>query len=57
MSRTFILHTPLEDDLLKFRRMDGNEAIYKRVLDDEDFQKALMDLYALRLYDRLRMSA
>ena len=38
-------------------RMDGNEAIYKRVLDDEDFQKALMDLYALRLYDRLRKSA
>jgi type I restriction enzyme R subunit len=38
-------------------RMDGNEAIYKRVLDDEEFQKALMDLYALRLYDRLRMSA
>ena len=35
-------------------RMDGNEAIYKRVLDDADFQKALMDLYALRLYDRLR---
>jgi type VI secretion system secreted protein VgrG len=27
MSRTFILHTPLEDDLLKFRRMDGNEAL------------------------------
>jgi hypothetical protein len=25
-------------------RMPGNEAIYKRVLDDEDFQKALMGL-------------
>jgi type I restriction enzyme R subunit len=35
-------------------RMDGNDAIYKRVLDDEEFQKALMDLYALRLYERLR---
>ncbi len=38
-------------------RMDGNEAIYKRVLDDEEFQKALMDLYALRLYQRLRQAS
>ena len=38
-------------------RMDGNEATYKRVLDDENFQKALMNLYALRLYDRLRSPA
>jgi type I restriction enzyme R subunit len=35
-------------------RMDDNESIYKRVLDDEEFQKALMDLYAARLYQRLR---
>jgi type I restriction enzyme R subunit len=35
-------------------RMDDNEAIYKRVLDDEEFQRALMDLYATRLYQRLR---
>jgi type I restriction enzyme R subunit len=35
-------------------RMDDNEAIFKRVLDDEDFQKTLMDLYALRVYRRLR---
>jgi type I restriction enzyme R subunit len=35
-------------------RMDNNEAIFKRVLDDEEFQKALMDLYAIRLYNRLR---
>jgi type I restriction enzyme R subunit len=35
-------------------RMDGNDAIYKRVLDDEEFQVALMDLYAGRLYQRLR---
>jgi hypothetical protein len=34
--------------------MDNNEAIFKRVLDDEEFQKALMDLYAIRLYNRLR---
>ena len=36
-------------------RMDGNDAIYKRVLDDEEFQMALMDLYAGRLYARLRV--
>ena len=35
-------------------RMDENEAIYKRVLDDREFQHALMDLYATRLYQRLR---
>jgi hypothetical protein len=35
-------------------RMDDNEAILKRVLDDPEFQKALMDLYALRVYRRLR---
>ena len=35
-------------------RMDDNEAIFKRVLDDPEFQKTLMDLYALRVYQRLR---
>jgi type I restriction enzyme R subunit len=35
-------------------RMDDNDAIYKRVLDDDEFQLALMDLYASRLYQRLR---
>ncbi len=35
-------------------RMDDNEEIYKRILDDEDFRAALMDLYADRLYRRLR---
>jgi type I restriction enzyme R subunit len=35
-------------------RMDDNEEIYRRVLDDEAFQKTLMDLYAERLYHRLR---
>ncbi len=35
-------------------RMDDNEAIFKRVLDEPDFQQALMDLYALRVYKRLR---
>ncbi len=35
-------------------RMDDNEAIFKRVLDDPEFQKTLMDLYAMRVYRRLR---
>jgi len=33
-------------------RMDDNEAIFKRVLDDEDFRAVLMDLYAGRVYGR-----
>ncbi len=35
-------------------RMDDNEAIYKRILDDPDFQQILMDLYASRVYRRAR---
>jgi hypothetical protein len=35
-------------------RMDDNEAIVRRVLDDPDFQSALMDLYATRVYRRAR---
>ena len=35
-------------------RMDDNEAIVRRVLDDEDFQAALKDLYATRVYQRAR---
>lgn len=35
-------------------RMDDNEAIFKRVLDDPEFQQTLMDLYAMRVYRRLR---
>jgi len=36
-------------------RMDGNEAIFKRLLDDPEFQAALMDLYATRgVYRRAR---
>ena len=34
-------------------RMDDNETIFKRVLDDAEFQKTLMDLYANRVYQRL----
>jgi type I restriction enzyme R subunit len=35
-------------------RMDDNEEIFKRVLDDPEFQKTLKDLYAMRVYRRLR---
>ena len=35
-------------------RMDENEAIYKKILDDDEFRTSLMDLYAERLYTRLR---
>jgi len=36
---------------------DGrDETIYKRILDDEEFRTALMDLYASRIYQRLRES-
>ena len=35
-------------------RMDDNEAIFKRVLDDPEFQQTLMGLYAMRVYQRLR---
>jgi len=35
-------------------RMDDNEAIYKRFLDDEEFRQFLMDLYAGRVYSRAR---
>ncbi len=35
-------------------RMDENEAIFKRILDDEEFRSVLMDLYAGRVYRRAR---
>jgi hypothetical protein len=35
-------------------RMQANEAIVKRVLDDEGFREALMALYATRVYRRAR---
>ena len=35
-------------------RMDDNEAIFKRILDDEEFRQVLMDLYASRVYQRSR---
>jgi type I restriction enzyme R subunit len=38
-------------------RMDDNEAIFKRVLDDEEFRQVLMDFYARRLYRRANAEA
>ena len=35
-------------------RMDDNDAIFKRILDDEEFREVLMDLYAARVYRRAR---
>ena len=33
-------------------RMDINEAIFKRILDDDEFRQTLMELYATRVYRR-----
>lgn len=35
-------------------RMDDNEAIFKRILDDPEFQATLMEPYAIRIYRRAR---
>jgi len=35
-------------------RMDENEAIFKRILDDEQFRQALIDLYTSRVYRKAR---
>ena len=35
-------------------RMDDNEAIFKRVLDDEEFRQVLLDYYAAKVYSRAR---
>jgi hypothetical protein len=35
-------------------RIDSNEAIFKRILDDEEFQGVLADFYLRKVYERLR---
>jgi type I restriction enzyme, R subunit len=35
-------------------RMDANEAIFKRILDDDDFRDVLADFYLKKMYARLR---
>ena len=37
-------------------RMDDNEAIFKRILDDDDFRALLEAHYAKKVYERLRGS-
>ncbi len=36
------------------KRMDENADIFKRILDDAEFQRTVLDYYAARLYERLR---
>jgi hypothetical protein len=36
------------------RRMDENEDIFKRILDEPAFRQTVLDHYAERLYGRLR---
>jgi hypothetical protein len=35
-------------------RTDDNEAIFKRILDDDEFRSLLEDYYANKVYGRLR---
>jgi type I restriction enzyme R subunit len=35
-------------------RMDANEAIFKQILDDEEFRGVLSDFYLRKVYQRLR---
>lgn len=35
-------------------RMDANEGIFKRILDDDDFRELLADFYVRKMYARLR---
>jgi type I restriction enzyme, R subunit len=36
------------------KRMDENEDIFKRILDEPEFQRTVLEYYAERLYERLR---
>lgn len=35
-------------------RMDANEAIFKKILDDTEFRQVLADFYLKKVYSRLR---
>jgi type I restriction enzyme R subunit len=37
-------------------RVDANEEIFKKLLDDEDFKEAVANFYRRKVYDRLRAS-
>jgi hypothetical protein len=34
--------------------MDDNEAIFKKILDDDEFRAILEQFYAQKIYERLR---
>lgn len=38
-------------------RVDANDEIYKKILDDEDFRATVGELYLRKVYDRLREEA
>jgi type I restriction enzyme R subunit len=38
------------------RRMDSNDEIFKKILDDDDFKALLFDFYASKLFDQFRSS-
>jgi type I restriction enzyme, R subunit len=38
-------------------RMDTNDEIYRKILDDKDFQATIMEFYLRRVYERLREAA
>jgi hypothetical protein len=38
-------------------RVDANEEIFKKLLDDEDFKAAVADFYRRKVYERLRETA
>ena len=38
-------------------RMDANEAIFKQIMDDREFQDVLADFYVRKVYSRARSAA
>ncbi|MFN0153435.1 MAG: type I restriction endonuclease subunit R [Gaiella sp.] len=36
------------------QRVDANDAIFKKILDEPDFRQTILDYYAAKLYERLR---
>jgi type I restriction enzyme R subunit len=39
------------------KRMDANEEIFKRILDDDEFKQVLLDMYARRIFEQLQRNA
>jgi hypothetical protein len=36
------------------KRVDSNDAIFKKILDEPEFRRTLLEFYATKLYERLR---